>query len=76
MKELSELNSSNLEKIYQPTEPTGCWKRSSDNTLIKQLTKWEPDTPLLEGLTSAKLNLCDSHFSDNTPSGIFEFNII
>ena len=48
---LLKISGKNLEKIYQPTEPTGCWKRSSDNTLIKQLTKWEPDTPLLEGLT-------------------------
>jgi len=48
---LLKISGKNLEKVYQPTEPTGCWKRSSDNTLIKTLTGWEPDTPLLEGLT-------------------------
>ena len=34
---LLEISGKNLKKEYQPTEPTGCWKRSSDNTKIKKL---------------------------------------
>jgi len=48
---LLKISGKNLKKVYQPAAPTGCWKRSSDNTLIKTLTGWEPDTPLAEGLT-------------------------
>ena len=47
---LLEISGKKLKKVYQPTEPTGCWKRSSDNTLIKKLIGWEPNTPLKEGL--------------------------
>jgi nucleoside-diphosphate-sugar epimerase len=48
---LLKISGKELEKVYQPAEPTGCWKRSCDNTRIKKLVNWEPDTPLLEGLT-------------------------
>ena len=47
---LLEISGKDLRKAYQPAEPTGCWKRSSDNTKIKELTGWKPETPLKEGL--------------------------
>ena len=49
---LLEISGKDLRKVYEPTEPTGCWKRSCDNTLIQKLTGWKPDTPLREGLTN------------------------
>jgi|TARA_Y100000296_G_scaffold81108_1_gene107743 nucleoside-diphosphate-sugar epimerase len=48
---LLEISGKNLKKEYQPAEPTGCWKRSSDNTLIQKLTGWKPEIPLKDGLT-------------------------
>ena len=47
---LLEISGKNLKKVYQPAEPTGCWKRSSDNTKIKNLTGWKPEIPLKDGL--------------------------
>ena len=47
---LLEISGKNLKKVYQPAEPTGCWKRSSDNTKIKELTGWKPEIPLKDGL--------------------------
>jgi nucleoside-diphosphate-sugar epimerase len=47
---LLEISGKDLRKAYQPAEPTGCWKRSSDNTLIQKLTGWKPGTPLKQGL--------------------------
>jgi nucleoside-diphosphate-sugar epimerase len=47
---LLEISGKDLHKEYQPAEPTGCWKRSSDNTLIQELTGWKPETLLKDGL--------------------------
>ena len=49
---LLEISGKDLRKVYEPTEPTGCWKRSCDNTLIQKLTGWKPDTPLRRGLAN------------------------
>ncbi len=39
-----------LERHYDPTAPRGVAGRNSDNTFIKQVLNWEPDTPLRKGM--------------------------
>ena len=39
-----------LKREYDPTAPRGVAGRNSDNTFIKKVLKWEPDTPLDKGL--------------------------
>jgi GDP-D-mannose 3', 5'-epimerase len=39
-----------LERIYEPGAPLGVAGRNSDNTFIRQVLDWEPDTPLDDGL--------------------------
>ena len=39
-----------LKRHYDPDAPRGVAGRNSDNTFIKQVLKWEPRTPLDEGL--------------------------
>jgi len=39
-----------LERRYDPDAPQGVAGRNSDNTFIKQVLQWEPDTPLQEGM--------------------------
>ena len=40
-----------LKRSYDLSKPQGVRGRNSDNTLIRQELDWEPQTPLLEGLT-------------------------
>jgi len=47
---LLKISGKDLKKVYQPTEPTGCWKRSSDNTRMEELTGFVPETSLIDGL--------------------------
>ena len=39
-----------LERRYDLTAPHGVAGRNSDNTLIKSILRWEPSTPLREGM--------------------------
>ena len=39
-----------LERKYKPNAPWGVAGRNSDNTMIKQVLGWEPNTPLQVGL--------------------------
>jgi nucleoside-diphosphate-sugar epimerase len=39
-----------LKRVYDPTAPHGVGGRNSDNTFIKQVLKWEPNTTLDAGL--------------------------
>jgi len=39
-----------LERSYNLNAPQGVAGRNSDNTFIKQVLKWEPNTPLDKGL--------------------------
>ena len=39
-----------LNREYDLNAPKGVAGRNSDNTFIKQVLGWEPDTPLEEGL--------------------------
>jgi nucleoside-diphosphate-sugar epimerase len=40
-----------LERYYDPTAPRGVAGRSSDNTFIRSILGWEPDTPLHQGMS-------------------------
>jgi GDP-D-mannose 3',5'-epimerase len=39
-----------LKRSYQPDAPRGVAGRNSDNTMIKRVLHWEPDTPLSAGI--------------------------
>lgn len=39
-----------LDRLYDPDAPQGVVGRNSDNTFIKQVLDWEPDTTLEDGL--------------------------
>ena len=39
-----------LQRSYQPDAPRGVAGRNSDNTMIKRILRWEPDTPLSVGI--------------------------
>jgi nucleoside-diphosphate-sugar epimerase len=39
-----------LKRSYDLDAPRGVAGRNSDNTMIKRILKWEPDTPLRAGL--------------------------
>jgi len=41
-----------LERSYDLDAPRGVAGRNSDNTFIKQMLGWEPDTPLDDGLAT------------------------
>ena len=41
-----------LKRTYDPDAPLGVAGRNSDNTLIRRVLKWEPSTPLDEGLAT------------------------
>jgi GDP-D-mannose 3',5'-epimerase len=41
-----------IKRDYDPAAPQGVHGRNSDNTLIKKVLGWEPDTPLRTGLAA------------------------
>jgi len=45
-----EIGKVKLERSYNRNAPKGVAGRNSDNTLIKQILKWEPSTPFKVGL--------------------------
>ena len=47
---VEEIGGVKLEREYQLDAPQGVAGRNSDNTMIKQILGWEPQTPLREGL--------------------------
>ena len=47
---IEEIAGMKLERRYDHDAPQGVAGRNSDNTFIKQVLGWEPDTPLREGL--------------------------
>ena len=48
---VEEIGGVKLERKYDLDAPRGVAGRNSDNTFIKQVLNWEPNTPLREGLT-------------------------
>lgn len=47
---IEEIAGIKLARKYDPHAPLGVAGRNSDNTLIKKILNWEPDTPLRTGL--------------------------
>ena len=47
---IEEVGNVKLDRRYDPDAPRGVVGRNSDNTFIKQVLKWEPTTPIREGL--------------------------
>jgi len=47
---VEEIAGVKLQRKYDPRAPRGVAGRNSDNTMIKKVLNWEPDTPLREGL--------------------------
>jgi nucleoside-diphosphate-sugar epimerase len=41
-----------LSRNYDPTAPQGVAGRNSDNTMIQRILKWEPETPLRDGIAA------------------------
>ena len=62
-----------LERIYDLDAPRGVAGRNSDNTFIKKVLGWEPDTPLREGMEKTyawiKQQYTDRKAGKSTPAG-------
>jgi nucleoside-diphosphate-sugar epimerase len=63
-----------LERRYDLDAPQGVAGRNSDNTFIKQVLGWEPDTPLREGMEETyawiKQQFMDRKAGKYVPAGI------
>ena len=63
-----------LERNYQLDKPRGVAGRNSDNTFLKQMLNWEPDTPLEEGMEKTykwiKQQYEDRKAGKFTPAGL------
>jgi nucleoside-diphosphate-sugar epimerase len=63
-----------LERHYDLDAPQGVTGRNSDNTFIKQVLGWEPDTPLREGMeetyTWIRQQFADRKAGKYVPAGI------
>jgi nucleoside-diphosphate-sugar epimerase len=60
---IEEIAEINLERKYKLDAPRGVAGRNSDNTMIKQILDWEPDTPLQEGMEKT-YSWIESQFQD------------
>ena len=47
---VAKFDKKTISKKYDTSKPQGVRGRNSDNTLLKKLLKWEPSTPLEDGL--------------------------
>jgi nucleoside-diphosphate-sugar epimerase len=47
---VEEIAGVRLERTYDPNAPKGVAGRNSDNTFIRQILHWEPQTPLRTGM--------------------------
>ena len=52
-----------LSRKYDPTGPQGVAGRNSDNTMIQRILKWEPATPLRDGI-AATYRWIDQQYRD------------
>ena len=47
---VEEIAGTKLRRRYDPTAPKGVHGRNSDNTMIRELLGWEPNTSLRAGM--------------------------
>lgn len=66
---VEEIAGVKLKRRYKLDAPKGVRGRNSDNTLIKQLLKWEPNTRLRDGMEKTYRWIHDQ-ISSNTPSPV------
>jgi nucleoside-diphosphate-sugar epimerase len=70
--EIEQIAGVKLERHYEPG-PLGVGGRNSDNTFIKQILGWEPNTPLREGLSKTYAWINDQYYARKsgvvTPAG-------
>ncbi len=71
--EIEDIASVNLERKYDLMAPRGVAGRNSDNTFIKQVLGWEPDTPMRIGMEKTyiwiKQQYMDRKAGKPTPAG-------
>lgn len=64
-----------LERKYDLSAPQGVAGRNSDNTFIKQVLDWEPDTPLSVGLAETYVWIAEQYTDRKagkpTPAGVY-----
>jgi nucleoside-diphosphate-sugar epimerase len=48
---VEQIGGIKLERKYDLNAPRGVAGRNSDNTFIQEVLKWEPRTPLIDGMT-------------------------
>jgi GDP-D-mannose 3',5'-epimerase len=68
---VEEIAGVKLQRNYDLTAPKGVNGRSSDNTLIQQYLKWEPSTPLRNGLEKTYAWIFDQYRARESGSGAF-----
>ena len=68
---VEEIAGVKLQRNYDLTAPKGVNGRSSDNTLIQQYLKWEPSTPLRNGLEKTYAWIFDQYRARESGSGGF-----
>jgi len=66
---VEEIAGIKLQRKYNLNAPKGVNGRSSDNTLIRQYLKWEPDTPLRRGLEKTYAWIHDQYVARESGRG-------
>jgi nucleoside-diphosphate-sugar epimerase len=70
---IEEIAGVKLDRSYDLTAPRGVAGRNSDNTFIKSILGWEPDTSLREGMEKTyawiKQQFMDRKAGKSTPAG-------
>ena len=59
---IEEIGGVKLKRTYDPDAPKGVAGRNSDNTFIKQVLDWEPNTPLRVGMRKTYAWIEDQYF--------------
>jgi nucleoside-diphosphate-sugar epimerase len=71
--EIEDIANVKLVRKYDLTAPSGVAGRNSDNTFIKQVLGWEPDTPMRAGMEKTyawiKQQYADRKAGKPTPAG-------
>jgi nucleoside-diphosphate-sugar epimerase len=71
---VEEIAGVKLERHYDLDAPQGVAGRNSDNTFIKQILGWEPDTPLRDGMEKTlawiKQQYADRKAGKYVPAGV------